>query len=795
MKRVMPTSDCNSPVNVLIGAAILIAISGGAVALADSAESGTTTTDGAAVDIISAAESGMEDVVVTARRRAERAQDVPNPIATVAGGNLAAFNQTRLEDLDEHLPSTNIQYANPRQTSVAVRGLGNNPADDALEPSVGVYVDDVYLGRSGMANLDLADISQIELLRGPQGTLFGKNTTAGVLNISTARPTFDPEAEVDASYGNYGYYQLRVAASDALISDTLAARFSLVKTYQRGFVNDATDGRDLDGINRSGARAQLLWNPNEALSIRVVVDDAGEKDASGADVIYSVGPNGGTKYLNAIAAAGAHVVFDPNYETTTINGPQTMQSDNNGYSVEANLKLGDYTVTSISAYRSWFFEPHNDADFTNLDALRDNGQLVRDHQVTQELRLASPVGGPLTYVTGLYWFQQRQNNNSYEIYGADGPAIGDLALGMPAWADGQILAQQQLKTESFSVFAQSSWKPIGGCEFTAGMRDSYEQKVMSVEQHTVGSTNAEFVETYPARAIGPLSLSDDNVSALLSASYKLSPHTLVYASASRGAKSGTIDDRIPSGGLPLSSLYVAPETATDGEIGVKSTIFNRALKADANLFWTNISNYQSDLLLRPAVGTSFGTELTNVGGVKTRGVEIELELQRAAGLDFRFSGSLNDAKYTGYRNAPCSAESLYAAGNLSPGQHGFTCDLTGQRLVGAPEFILNPDASYSWTLGDGWTSIAEAVYSWRSWSFGSSDNSKYAIIPSYGLFNLRWRLERDVAGHPMSIAFWSKNLFDKRYVLGGLNPSGPLYNYENVPGVPRTFGCTLSWIL
>jgi iron complex outermembrane receptor protein len=195
------------------------------------------------------------------------------------------------------------------------------------------------------------------------------------------------------------------------------------------------------------------------------------------------------------------------------------------------------------------------------------------------------------------------------------------------------------------------------------------------------------------------------------------------------------------------------------------------------------------------VGSTFVTELTNVGGVRTRGVEGELESQPVTGLDLKVTASFNDAKYTDYRDAPCSAEALYAAGNLTPGQHGFTCDLTGQRLIGAPEFILNPEARYSWTLGGGLVSTVGAAYSWRSWSFGSPDNSKYAVIPSYGLFNLRWRLERDVANHPLSLAFWSKNLFDKRYVLGGLNPSGPLYNYSEIPGMPRMFGATLSWAL
>src|SRR6202011_664152 len=168
----------------------------------------------------------LEDVVVTARRRAENAQDVPIPITAITGNSLEESGQYRLEDLNERLPSLNAQFANPRQTSIAVRGLGNNPANDGLESSVGVYLDDVYLGRPGMANQDFVDIDQVSLLRGPQGTLFGKNTTAGVLNITTRAPSFTPEGTVEASGGNYGYYQVRGTLSGPLADDTLAGRLS-----------------------------------------------------------------------------------------------------------------------------------------------------------------------------------------------------------------------------------------------------------------------------------------------------------------------------------------------------------------------------------------------------------------------------------------------------------------------------------------------------------------------------------------------------------------------------------------
>ena len=246
-----------STLNVLIAVAALA----GTTDIAEAADVGAPADAGPAADDASISDADIGEVVVSARRRQEKAEDVPIPIAALSGADLDASGQSRLESLNEHLPSTNIEFTNPRQTSIAVRGLGNNPADDGLESSVGVYMDGVYLGRASMANVDLADLDQIELLRGPQGTLFGKNTTAGVVNITTRLPSFNPELLAEGSYGNLGYYQAKVAASDALIGDTLAGRISFVRTFQDGFVHDPINGQDYNGINRSGGRAQLYGNP------------------------------------------------------------------------------------------------------------------------------------------------------------------------------------------------------------------------------------------------------------------------------------------------------------------------------------------------------------------------------------------------------------------------------------------------------------------------------------------------------------------------------------------------------
>jgi iron complex outermembrane receptor protein len=732
--------------------------------------------------------SGISEVTVSARRREEKAQDVPIPIATLSGETLEGAGRFRLEDLNQSLPSTNVQYNNPRQTSIAVRGLGNNPANDALESSVGVYLDNVYLGRASMANLDLIDIDQIALLRGPQGTLFGKNTTAGVLSIVTRQPGSEPEHRIEASYGDFNYYQVRGTWSQPL-GDEVGARLSFSRTQRGGFVSDSTTGRDLNGSNRYGGRGQLLWKPSDVFNLRLIGDYSEEHSDTGASVLYSAGPNGGAKYYNALLAAGAApVVFDPNFATTTIDGRQHMDVRQGGGSAEANWQLGQYKLTSITAYRSWWFVPYNDGDGTSLDAIPLAGQHVDDNQWTQELRLASPGDRALSYVVGVYYFNQHQGNQLYTQYGSNGAAIAALQLGAASFANGYTQTTQWLGTHSASAFGQVTWRPADAWELAAGLRDTKETKNVSLLRSSTGQAAFTGNPNFTAFSSGDLTRDDNNVSGLLSASYKFRSGVLGYASVSRGAKSGGINPQAPVTGLTLQSLYVNPEIANDAELGVKSTLLDRRLVLNANLFWTDVKDYQAALLLQPSGVGPFQQILSNVGKVRTRGVETDITAIPVDGLTLRLAASFNDAVYLSYTNAPCSAEQL--APNLAPGQK--VCDLTGQQVVGAPKWIVNPGVGYTHPAFAGLSGFAEVNYSWRSEFFGSADNSQYARVPSYGLLNLRYALQSRHGTTPWTLSRWSNNVLDKRYVLGGLSASGRLYSYSETPGLPRTLGATLT---
>jgi len=722
-------------------------------------------------------DEGIATVTVMARRREEDAQDVPIPIAAIDGKSLEGAGQFRLEDLNQRLPSTNVLITNPRQMSFAVRGLGNNVANDALESSVGTYLDNVYLGRPGMANFDLIDIDQIALLRGPQGTLFGKNTTAGVLNIQTRAPSFDPSAAFESTGGNDGYWQVRGAVNGE-ISEHLAGRLSASKTYRDGYIEQPIRDNELNESNRTGVRGQLLWDATEALQLRFIADYNKDESDCCAGVIKSLGANDGAVYLARIAATGATYEFDPDYGTVWTNDWQHMSVEQGGTSVEANWKLGQGTLTSISAYRFWDFKPYNDADGVSLSAILNAAQQVNDEQVSQEIRWASSTDQAVEYVAGAYWFYQAQDNKLFTQYGPD----AGIWFSRPQFIEGYTQTDQDLHTRSYSLFGQATWKATDALSLTAGVRGTREQKNTVVDRLAPTGPNPGIAALLPAYYSGDLEITDTNVSGLLSASYKLSDDVLLYTSVSRGVKSGGINPSVPptvAGGLPLNeSLFIEPEIALDYELGIKTDLFDRRLQLNANLFWTDVDDYQA-ARLGNFTGTGISTQiLGNIGSVRTRGVELELVAAPTDGLTVLLNASYNDAKYTDYKNGPCAAEKPAA----------LFCDLTGERVYLTPEFVVSPNVNYQRKL-DRLTLFTNVGYSWRSNFYGSPDSSELAKLDSYGVLNARIGVGGEVRDIGWSASLWANNALDDVYFqsLG----RGSYGEYAGSRGLPRSYGLTL----
>ncbi|HHX6261398.1 TPA: TonB-dependent receptor [Pseudomonas aeruginosa] len=767
--------------------ALLLALGGALPASAADAPAPAEEAPPLASSVPDKADTALGKVTVTARRREEDSQKVPTPITVLGGETLEAQRISRVQDLQQVLPSVNVAYIHARQSSVAVRGIGNNPASDGLEGSAGIYLDNVYLGRPGMAVFDLLDIEQLELLRGPQGTLFGKNTTAGVLNISTRAPTFTAERTVEVSGGQDGYFQGRGTVSGPL-GETLAGRLSAYRTRDDGYIKNIHDDNYLNGGERQGARGQLLFEPNEDFSLRWIADYNEEDSSNGSMVVYG----GAERFWQRAALVGASPLRDPQRRKVNINGRQHVSVHQGGSSLEANWNLaGGYRLTSISAYRYWHFTPANDEQL-NVSAINDTGVEVHDRQFSQEIRLASPTGGAFDYVVGAYAFRQNLGNKTFTSYGP----LADLYLlgaNLGALNDTYSKANCKIETDSFALFAQGTWHLTERLDFTAGLRGTYEEKNAKVERFAplggaaVGGVGAAVRNgQLGAYDSGDLSQYNFAPSALLSLSYQFSDDLLGYASLSHGEKSGGVNLAVgsaPSAGA--DSLLVGPERANDAELGLKSTLFDRRLLLNANLFWTGIHGYQATTLYQAPGSTQLVQVLANAGSVRSRGLEFEATALPLRGLTLNFNGSYNDVTYLSFKDAPCPAEVSTRPGAPS------SCDLTGQRVVGASKWIANLNGEYQWRLDDRFQPYVSASYAYRSAAEGTLDNSDLSKIDGYALVNLAAGLRSDLGDGQLDTSVWLKNAFDKDYYLSAFASINGSYTAS--VGQPRTLGVSLRY--
>ncbi|RPX17660.1 TonB-dependent receptor [Pseudomonas aeruginosa] len=767
--------------------ALLLALGGALPASAADAPAPAEEAPPLASSLPDKADTALGKVTVTARRREEDSQKVPTPITVLGGETLEAQRISRVQDLQQVLPSVNVAYIHARQSSVAVRGIGNNPASDGLEGSAGIYLDNVYLGRPGMAVFDLLDIEQLELLRGPQGTLFGKNTTAGVPNISTRAPTFTAERTVEVSGGQDGYFQGRGTVSGPL-GETLAGRLSAYRTRDDGYIKNIHDDNYLNGGERQGARGQLLFEPNEDFSLRWIADYNEEDSSNGSMVVYGAAE----RFWQRAALVGASPLRDPQRRKVNINGRQHVSVHQGGSSLEANWNLaGGYRLTSISAYRYWHFTPANDEQL-NVSAINDTGVEVHDRQFSQEIRLASPTGGAFDYVVGAYAFRQNLGNKTFTSYGP----LADLYLlgaNLGALNDTYSKANGKIETDSFALFAQGTWHLTERLDFTAGLRGTYEEKNAKVERFAplggaaVGGVGAAVRNgQLGAYDSGDLSQYNFAPSALLSLSYQFSDDLLGYASLSHGEKSGGVNLAVgsaPSAGA--DSLLVGPERANDAELGLKSTLFDRRLLLNANLFWTGIHGYQATTLYQAPGSTQLVQVLANAGSVRSRGLEFEATALPLRGLTLNFNGSYNDVTYLSFKDAPCPAEVSTRPGAPS------SCDLTGQRVVGASKWIANLNGEYQWRLDDRFQPYVSASYAYRSAAEGTLDNSDLSKIDGYALVNLAAGLRSDLGDGQLDTSVWLKNAFDKDYYLSAFASINGSYTAS--VGQPRTLGVSLRY--
>jgi iron complex outermembrane receptor protein len=782
----------------------------------------------AAVATTAAATAGeaatdVGEVVVTARRRAEAVQDTPLAISVVTSDAIAktgAFNVGRLTQI---APSIQFYSSNQRNSAVNIRGIGApfGLTNDGIEQGVGLYIDDVYYSRAAASTFDFLDVARVEVLRGPQGTLYGKNTTAGAINITTNAPTFDFEATGEVTIGNYDFKQAKAAISGP-ITDKLAARLAISSTDRRGLIYDVTSRRYINELDNLGFRGQLLYQPSDKLDVTLAGDYSNQDPVGQAQIYVRTGAT--QRPLNrqfaALAAAQNYAPpsTDPFDRITDVDASLRGGNTLGGASARIRWKVGPGTLTSVSAWRFWDWRPENDRDFTGLSVVAKSQNPSQQDQFTQELRYAV-TADRFDFVTGAFVYYQRIDTQGTEAQGINASrwtiTPSNALSNNPAVLNGlTALNTQYLKNTSAAVFGQVSWKVTDALTVQPGVRLNYDKKSGYYERKVFdgqglpvlfGQTDAARVQqlgVYAPQLVKP-TFSDWNFSYDLTVSYKFARDLLGYATYAKTFKSGGINQNgVPvdaSNNPILAAGTVRPESVRHLEAGLKTQFWERRATLNLAVFRTSIGDYQANV-----TNGQFGVlrgYLANAEKVRTQGVEVDLSVRPSERLSAYVNGAYNDAKYVKFVDAPCPPElsggSAIAAGQTpsAPGTPGgvspANCDISGQRLPGVSKlsFSAGAEANAPATLlgkqGEVYLGF-DGTY--RS-SFSSNPSpSAYTWVKGYAVANVRLGFRTDSG---IDVFAWVRNALDKDYFDFLVVGPGNTGLIAGQPGDPRTYGVTL----
>ncbi|MBO0749442.1 MAG: TonB-dependent receptor, partial [Porphyrobacter sp.] len=606
------------------------------------------------------ASPATDQILVTARHREESAQDVPLAIAVIGGDhidNTGAFNVGRLQQLT---PTLQFYSSNARNTAVNIRGFGAplGLTNDGIDQGVGIYVDDFYYSRVASSTFDFLDVQQIEVLRGPQGTLYGKNTTAGAINITTRPPSFDFEGRAELSVGNYGFIQAKGVVSGPL-SKTVAVRIAVSETKRDGTIRNITTNERDNNLDNTGVRGQLLWRPSSTVEFTLAGDYNHQNARCCATVFVSYVPTqkAANRQYPAISAVQGYSLpaeaQDPANRLTDVDAELRAKQSIGGVSLKGKLDIGGGTLTSITAWRFWNWDPSNDRDFTALANTTKSQNPSKQQQVTQELRY-NHHSDALDFQVGTFYFWQKVDTNGSQV---QGPAATKWLLSPSASPTNPYNLDVlngltstntiSLRNTSWSIYAQASWRPLPRLTIQPGARLNYDKKSGSYD--AVVTDGAGNVLT-PAMAVtgtaiqkaqlGVLfpesyapSFSDWNLSYDLTLSYELSRDIHAYATYSNTFQTGGINlNGVPADaatGLPQTQYQtVAPEKVHNYEIGIKSQFWDRRITLNLAAFRTEISNYQATFSSNNASSLSvLRGYVANVPKVRSQGIEADFSLR------------------------------------------------------------------------------------------------------------------------------------------------------------------------
>jgi iron complex outermembrane receptor protein len=719
----------------------------------------------------------LEEIVVTSQKRAERLQDVPLAVTAISGEALSSAginDTTRLSNLTPSLTFT--EGAQPNNKNFRIRGIGTAVFGQGLEPSVATVVDGVVLARGSQGFSDLADIERVEVLRGPQGTLFGKNATAGVINVVTKRPASKFEATTDVTVAEEQEYRARGSISGPL-TDTLSARLSGYYNDVGGTIHNITYDRDVNGYKGYGARGKLQWQPTEQLDLLLAGDyHRTDADCCSSQYIFVVNP-----ILQQVLAP-VTASWNNRYEQeNTLTYANTQQWTG---SLEGNLKLDAVTLTSLTAYQNFYVINNQPIDRLNTPtplyfpatsgSFEINGGTVDLHQVSQEFRVTSPSSKVFSYVGGLYYMDLDLHRTFQRRQGSCAPGGNPAAFGQPCVVPlyrSQGGFNSALGTRNVALFGQTDFGLIGNLSGLAGARVQYEEISYAGNRPNVRLVPGDLPLVGVTTSAGSGKSDRSAVTGKLGLKYEFSAQAQTYLTWSTGYKGAGYETEFTADFANQDPIK--PETARAWELGYKAQMLDGRLTLNTALFHAKYKDLQV-LANRgnPDLGI-FQFATTNAGSSTTQGAELEISSRPFTG--FTLSGGatyLSSSVDIDGLNCPLSQQ---AAANVISGTPPINAcyrpaatanpiqNVRGGDLPNAPRWRGNLTARYDFDVpGTSVGSFVQLSANSQSRINFVIEQDPLTVQPGYTTADAAIGFHDQNEHYRLS--FFVRNMFDKHYV-------------------------------
>ena len=769
----------------------------------------------------------LEEILVTASRRVESLQEVPMSVSAFTGEFFQDSGVNQLSGLEEYTPNLKITPGpNSNDTSFRIRGIGSVGSNSGIDPSVGIFIDGVYQGRAGMSISDLVDVERVEILRGPQGTLYGKNTAAGAISVISKLPTAEFESMIELNYDTNERGEIRGMVNVPFGDSGHAMRLTGFGVDGDHLYENTYDGQGVNDASKWGGRARLLFDmegqtTTEGFGSLVLTMDYTKEDTEccafaaieydglsplnapstntpSAQLQDTLGLNDQGQPILRYTAFEDSEGFsppkpDPFSDDYWFNGDTYNKIEVGGIAAEWNRDLdSDDTVTLITAWRHYEADNAFDADFTAYDASQASLDVDLD-QYSMELRMASPGGETFDMQGGLYaYYSELDSLGAFE----QRQSLAENVLILPAldiylsefFPNGSVNHDDNTyKTTSYAAFGQITWNFAENTSATLGARYTYEEKERDGSQITNPSFGIDIPPIAGPDIFYDNTRNDSDVSPSLSVRHFFNPDVMGYASVSRGFKSGGFDQRRLAQG---ETGEFDEETATNYEIGWKTSWNNRRLQFNGTLFLVDYEDFQSQTF----DGSSL--RVTNAGDLRSYGAELELLFIPLANMTIGNAIGYNKAEYDNFDNAQCTVEQSFyqyyivdGAQSGAPGTNSACSqDLADKALDNAPEWTIGTYVQYDTELGDELLGIARLEHSYTDDFFLDQDLDPHLKNDSVNLLNLRLTLTNQ--SRDWEVALWGRNITDEEYYQWGLD-TPTLGGFTGVRAPEATYGLTL----